>query len=290
MRLFLLAVLASVGASSLAAQERTAPHPISRDEAMTMPTEVLASVLLGQLGTRVTAVTRPNYRPGSSRVVVSGLQDLTFATEPHATDVVGLCAANLIEVDFEHLAYDNNRSDTPVRVRGVRAELVYKVFGELEPLAEVSETRQAEEDRRCRQAGPVIPPNYSDGREPNFFRYRGDLDLATALLALQRALGGQHEPVSCNRGNINCLDPAATMGGLNLASLAYVHVAALDAGNEPNRYRIEASFVLGADENQRFTMGFAVEAQISQCCRNTDRIQSIGPGRFWVGPVSVETP
>jgi hypothetical protein len=294
MRLFLLAVLATMAASPLAAQERAAPPAVSRDEAMTMPLDTLVDIVLRQTGRRVTSVTRPNYGSSAGLETISSLRDLAFATEPYAANVVGLCAANLIDVEFEYPGYRNNQSDTPVRAHQVRAELVYRVIGAIDPAAEVdrlSEDRKAEENHRCRESGPVIPSNYSDLQRPLFFSYQGDLRPERALLVLQRALAGQRGVMTCDR--VECGNQTGALDGLDLDKLVYVHASPTGVGSpigavgERDRYRIEARFRLHADEHSAFYMTFAVEADISACCLGQDPILSIGPSRLSLGPISI---
>ena len=284
---FLIALLVA-STSPLAAQTRS-PPPVTRDQAMTLPPDELAEIVLRQLGARVTSVTRPNFsRDTSDMEMVSALQDLTFATAPHATNVVGICAANLIDVHFElppaRPGIDNNRADTPVRATGLRAAEVYKVVGEIEPYAEVSEARQAEENRRCAEAGPVIDPNYGDREQPGFFHYQGEITHVTALLTLQRAIGearaGRYRDIRCPPQSAECRDPAALLGGLDLARLGFVHVSPAGVGDDRDRYRIAASFRISADAHNQDYWTFEMEAEISERGGYPDPIRRLGRSQF----------
>jgi hypothetical protein len=288
MRLPALTALLIASASPLAAQTRS-PPPVTRDQAMTLPPDALAEIVLRQLGARVTSVTRPNFnRDTTGMEMVSALQHLEFATAPHATNVVGLCAATLIQVDFERPparpGIDDNRADTPVRASSARAAEVYKVVDEIEPHAEVSEARQAEENRRCAGAGPVIPANYSDREQAGFFNYEGALAPATALLALRRAIGearaGRYRDIGCPPPAAECRDPAALLGGLDLASLGFVHVSQRGIGNDRDRYRISASFLISADAHEQDYWVFEMEADISERGGYPDPIRRLGPSHF----------
>jgi hypothetical protein len=292
MRLPLLLALLAVPASPAFAQ--TTPPAVSRDEAMTMPLDTLVDIVLRQAGRRVTSVTRPNYSSSAGVETVSSLLDLAFATEPYAARVVGLCAANLIEVEFEYPGYRNNRSDTPVQARHIQGELVYRVIDAIDPAARVdalSDDRKARENRRCREAGPVIPSDYSDLQRPYFFRYQGDLLPERALLVLQRALAGDRGTMTCDR--VECGNQTGPLEGLDLDKLVYVHAGPTGVGpptgavGERDRYRIEARFRLHADVRSSFYMTFAVEADISACCLGRDPILSIGPSRLSLGPISI---
>jgi hypothetical protein len=288
---FLIALLL-VSAAPLAAQTLSPPPPVTRDQAMTLPPDELAEIVLRQLGARMTSVTRPNFnRDTSDMEMVSALQDLTFATAPHATNVVGLCAANVIDVHFERPparpGIDNNLAETPVRATGVRASEVYKVVGEIEPHTEVSEARQAEEDRRCAQAGPVIQPNYSDRKAANFFHYQGSVTPATVVLALQRAIGdaraGRYREINCSSDAAECRDPPTLLGGLDLAKLGFVHVSGTGAQEESDRYRIVASFLINADAHNEEYWVFEMEVEISELMvagASSDPIRRLGPSRF----------
>jgi hypothetical protein len=291
MRLPFLIALLAASTSPLAAQTRSPPPAVTRDQAMTLPPDELAEIVLRQLGARVTSVTRPNFGADADMRMVSALQDLTFATAPHATNVVGLCAANLIDVHFElppaRPGIDNNRAATPVRATGVRASEVYKVLGEIEPHTEVSEARQAEEDRRCAQAGPVIQPNYSDREAANFFHYQGSVAPATAVLALQRAIGearvGRYREINCSSDAAECRDPPTLLGGLDLAKLGFVHVSGTGVGEESDRYRIVASFLINADAHNEEYWVFEMEVEISELMvagASSDPIRRLGPSRF----------
>jgi hypothetical protein len=288
MRLPVLIALLAASASPLAAQTRSPPPPVTRDQAMTLPPGELAEIVLRQLGARVTSVTRPNFGPDAGMRMVSALQDRTFATAPHATDVVGLCAATLIEVEFERSPAppftDNNRADTPVRASEMRVAPVYKAVGEIEPHAEVSEARQAEEHRRCAAAGPVIDANYSDRELAGFFHYEGTMAPATALLALQRAIGearaGRYRDIGCPLGMAECRDPAALLGGLDLANLDFVQVSYVGIGDDRDRYRIAASFRISVDAHNRDYWLFEMEAEISERGGYPDPIRRLGPSHF----------
>jgi hypothetical protein len=283
---FLIALLVA-SASPLAAQTRP-PPPVTRGQAMTLPPDALAEIVLRQLGARVTSVTRPNFGPDADMRMVGALQDLTFATAPHATNVVGLCAATLIDVQFDlppaRPGIDNNRAAAPVRATGVRAAEVYKVVGGIEPHAEVSEARQAEENRRCAEAGPVIPSNYSDRERPGFFRYQGEISYVTALLTLQRAIGearaGRYRDIGCPPRSAECRDPVALLGGLDLANLGFVRVARAGVGDERGRYRIAASFRIGGDGHERSYWLFEMEAEISELGGYPDPIRRLGRSQF----------
>lgn len=282
----LLALALSAMAAPSAAQ--APPPPVTRDQAMILPPGELAEIVLRQLGARVTSVTRPNFGPDADMRMVSALQDLTFATAPHATNVVGLCAATLIQVEFERPpaqpGIDNNRADTPVRASGLRAAEVYKVVGGIEPHAEVSEARQAEENRRCAEAGPVMDANYSDRAQPGFFHYEGALEPVTALLVLERAIGearaGRYREIDCPPGRAQCRDPAALLGGLDLADLGYVHVSGDGMGADRDRYRITASFRISADAHEQDYWIFEMDAEISRFGGHPDPIRRLGPGHF----------
>lgn len=263
------------------AYAQNAPPPVTRGQAMTLPPNELADIVLRQLGARVTSVTRPNFDRSTGMEMVSALQHLEFATAPHATDVVGLCAANRIEVDFEPPAprpdIDTNRAETPVRAQTVRAMEVYKVVGEIEPYAEASEDRAAEEDRRCAAAGPVIPADYNDHGRATFFPYDGTLDRVTALLVLQRAIGeareGRYRDIGCGGGAAAC---GTLLGGLDLANLGAVSATPAGVGGNRSRYRIGASFLISGGAHSQESWTVAIEADLSTSGGLADSIQRLG--------------
>jgi hypothetical protein len=288
MKRFLAIALLVAFLTPAAAQTEAAPPPVTRDEAMTLPPDELAQIALRQLGARVTNVTRPNFGASSDARIVSALSHLMFATAPHATDVVGICTANLIEVSFERPptrpGVDNNRAETPVQAREALAMQVYKAVGEIEPFAEVSEMRQAEEERRCAEAGPVIGADLDDRARADFFHFEGSVAPVTALLALQRAIGearaGRYRDIRCTANATECRNPAALLGSLDLANLGYVQVAPTGVGADRDRYRIEASFLIRADAHDEQYWVFAMEAQIDELDRRSDPIRRLGPSRF----------
>ena len=253
MRLPLLLAALAVPAPTLA---QNTPPPVTREQAMTLPPDQLADMVLRQLGARVTSVTRPG--PGS-------LQRLVLATAPRATDVVGLCAATRIEVDAE--AGPGN----------VRAVEVFRVVGELEPYAEVSEARAAEEDRRCAGAGPVIPADRNDRGRAFFFDYSGPVDRVTALLVLQRAIvearDERYRNVGCGPAAAVCADPPAILGALDLANLVTVTAAPSGAGG---LHRIGAHFLIEGDARARNYWTVTVEADLSDPDGLIDSIRSLG--------------
>jgi hypothetical protein len=287
MRTFLPIAFLVMAASPVAAQREASP-PVTRDQAMTLPPGELADIVLRQLGGRVTSVTRPNFGASSDARIISALDHLTFATAPHATDVVGICAANLIEVGFERPPAepwsDNNRAATPVRAREALATQVYKVVGGIEPYAEVSEMRQAEEDRRCANAGSVVRADYTDRTRADFFHFEGSVAPVTALLALQRAIdeahAGRFRAIRCPAATAGCHHPAALLGSLNLANLGYVHVAPTGVGDEGGHYRIEASFLIHADAHDEEFWILAIEAQLDELGGLADPIRRLGAGRL----------
>jgi hypothetical protein len=267
MRLARSIALLAASASPLAAQ---APPPVTRDQAMALPPGELADIVLRQLGSRVTSMTRPNFSPDADMRMVSALQDLTFATAPRATATVGLCVADRIDVAFEPPAprpgTDANRAETPVRARSVRAMQVYKVVGELEPYAEVSEARQVEEEARCAGAGPVIPADYNDHARTSFFAFGGGGDAVTALLVLQQAIGearaGRYRDISCAAPAPECRDPSALLGRLGLATLMSVTMTRVGGVEDPDRHRIGASFLISGDSNSQSYWIVGIDAWI----------------------------
>ena len=272
MRLPLLVATLAVLAAPAHAQ--TAP-PVSRDQAMTLPPDQLADIVLRQLGARVTSVTRPQFNADTGMQMASALQHLEFATAPHATDVVGLCAANLFQVEFEPpINAEMNRAATPVRARSVRAVEVFKVVGEIEPYAEVSQSRAEEENRRCEGAGPVIPADYNDHARAPFFEYSGGIDRVTALLVLQRAIGEARDGTYRNIG-CACSNPAQVLGSLDLAN-----VTALDAGpvsvTDRTRYRIGASVLISGTSSAREYWRVAIEVVLSERSGLVDSIRGLG--------------
>lgn len=281
-----------IALTSPAAAQTGPPPPVTLDQAMTLPPNELADIVLRQLGARVTIVERPNFGPSSDMRMVSALQHLILATAPRATNRAGLCVANLIQVDFDRPparpGVDNNRADTPVRVREMRAMPVYKVVGTIGPAAEMNEARRAAEDRRCADTGPVVYPNYSDREGATFFHYDGGIAPVTALLALQRAIdearAGRYRDiaVSCHSDAVACRDPAALLGSLDLANLGHVQVAATGVRDEMDRYRIQASFLINVDSHNQEYWIFAMEAEISELMGSgdSDPIRRLGPSRF----------
>lgn len=275
MRLGVLAVLLVASASP--ALPQAGPAPITRDEAMTLPPAELAERVLRQLGAQVQTMTRPNFAAASDMRMVSALQDLTFATAPRATDIVGLCAADRIDVNFERNPADPNESETPVRVRRIRAAQVYKVVGDIEPYAEVSEERQAEEERRCAGAGPVVRADYDDGGRAHFFRFEGADGPATALLVLQRAIGEaraeRYRQIRCVAGVADC---TAQLGSLDLGRLSHLEIGPIGVGGDRSLRRVAATFLIDGDAHSEVYRTVEIEAEIDEWGGASDPIRRLG--------------
>ena len=264
MRLTLLfAGLAALAPPALA---QTAPPPVSQDQAETLPPGALADLVFRQLGARMTSVTRPTTSGAAAGT--GSLSSLVFATAPYATATVGLCAANRAEVELQMPVPpppNGNGPTTPARAWLVRAAEVYKVVGEIEPYVEVSEQRAAEEDRRCAEAGPVIPARLDDRSRAFFFDFEGAVDPVTALLTLQRAIAeaqaGHFRDIRCTGGGAECRQPATLLGRMRLTNLQSLQISPAGAG--AGRYLIGASFLIGADGHFESYWSVALEAEIS---------------------------
>jgi hypothetical protein len=300
MRLPLLLALLAVPATSALAQTAPPPAGITQEQASTLPPDQLADMLLRQIGTGVTSVTRPHYGPGTERRVAGPPTELRLATAPHATMVVGLCAATLIEVSLEappfRLGDNPDRSRLRSQARQLRAAEVYKVVGELEPYAEVSEQRAAEEDRRCAEAGPVLPAYRNDYRRTPFFTYHGGNGPETALLVLQRAITGartgSYRNIGCDAAAQFCRNPRRMLASLELADV--LSLSASPIGLPGVRYRISASFLFPGASGERDYWTVVVEADLFNGDEMTDSVRNLGRtvlARALTGEVSVrETP
>jgi hypothetical protein len=274
-------LLLSLVALAAPAHAQNGPSPITREQAMTLPPDQLADIVLRQLGTRVTSVTRPQFNPDTGMQMAGALQHLEFATAPHATDVVGLCAANRIEIGFEPPATpEANRAGTPVRAGTVRAAEVFKVVGEIEPYAEVSEDRAAEEDRRCAAAGPVIPADYNDHERAPFFEYSGAIDRVTALLVVQRAIvdarEGRYSDIRCDLARAECRNPSALLGSLDLANLTFLNSGSGRPDGERVHFPIIATFLISGDAHRREYRTLAINADLALRDGMADTIRGLG--------------
>lgn len=279
-------LIAPVAALAAPAAPQSAPPLVTQEQVLTLPPEELADIVFRQIGARMRSVTRPTFGPANSGDTLSVL---SFATAGHATDVVGLCAATVVEVDFEPspaaaAAAPAPAAGPPARALGARASQVYKVIGEIEPYAEVSEDRQAEEERRCGEAGPVIPASFGDRGRPLFFGFEGALHPVMALLVLQRAIGEararRYRDIGCaslaraDRRPAECRDPRALLGGFDLANLLDVQIS--PAGVRGNRHLIRASFLISADANFELYWSLALEAEISDIDAGSEAIGHLG--------------
>lgn len=253
------------------AHAQTAPPPLTLEQALSLPPDQLADIALRQMGARMTRVTRPTASGNTPRP--NSLTSLVFATAPHATATVGLCAANRAEVEFETPVappFSANGPTTPARARLLRAAEVYKVVGEIEPYVEVSEDRAAEESRRCAGAGSVIPARTDDFSQPYFFAFEGDVDPVMALLVLQQAIADAqaetYRTISCApppRGqpaSPECRTPPTLLGGINLASLVDLRMA--PAGLNGPRRLIRARFLIPGAARRYWAL--TIEADITR--------------------------
>ena len=301
MRLPLLLILLAVPVTPALAQSEP-PAGITQEQATNLPPDQLADILLRQIGTGVTSVTRPHFGPGTERRVAGPPTRLSFATAPHATMVVGLCAATLIEVSLEappfRLGDNPNRSGVRSQARLLRAAEIYKVVGELEPYAEVSEQRAAEEDRRCAEAGPVIAAYQNDTRRTPFFTYHGGIGPETALLVVQRAItgtrSGRYRNVGCavHVAAQFCRNPRAMLASLELSGVLSLYASPI--GLPSNRYLISASFLIPGRPGERDYWTVIVEAELFGGDDTRDPVRSLGRtilANAITGQVSVrETP
>ncbi len=236
---------------------------VTAEAAASLPPEQLAGLVFHDLGARMTAVSRP---PGRDGGVFPMLERLVFAGAPHPASV-GLCVAIRAEVDYMPSGAD--RVTTPAHVRAIRAAEVYKVTGEVEPYAEVTEQRAAEETRRCAAAGPVIPALQGDISRAYYFTFEGEALPELSLLVLQQAIAGAQEgryrTVGCAasaRSSPECSNPVALLGGLNLANLVSLQIA--QPGLNGNRHLIRARFLIPGAARAQLYWSVAVEADISR--------------------------
>ena len=274
MRLLLLVTALALPAAPLAAQGR-GPPPVTRDQAMRLPPDELARRVLGQYGQQVTSVTRPNFGPDSDMRMVGALQDLTFATAPRPAEMAGLCVADRIDISFEHDGA--NEAATAVRPRQIRAERVYKVIGEITQRVTIEETRQAEERRRCAQAGSVIDANYSDRGRAHFFHFSGSDTPFTALLVLQRAIGearaGRYRDIRCAGDAAQCV---SQLGALDLATLSSVSIGPAGTGGGRDLRRVSGSFLIQGNSVYRHYRDVEIEVELGTVGGQLDAILRLG--------------
>jgi hypothetical protein len=281
-RLSLLIAPLALFVASAAAQ--TGPPPLTQEQALTLPPAELADIVFRQIGARMRSANRPTLSGPPNPDGIPHI--MSFATAPHATDVLGLCAATVVEVDFEPAPATAAAPSqgTPVRARSFRASEVYKVIGEIEPYAEVSEADQVRENRRCAEAGPVIPPSLGDRARPAFFGFEGAVSPMMALLVLQRAIGGaragSYRDIGCSsltgepRPSAECRDPRALLGGLDLVDLIGVQISPADVSG--NRHLIRASFLIRADANSDVYWSLSLEAEITDIVAGPEAIGRLG--------------
>lgn len=249
---------------------------ITREGVASLPIDRLASLAFRELGTRMTAVTWPSN-------LNSGLVGLVFAGAPHSAEV-GLCAAMRAEMEFVGAAppsFSGYDPTAPMQVRSVHATQVYKVVGPVEPYAEVSEQRAAEEDQRCAPAGPVIPASEDDISRAYYFPFEGEDSPNVTLMALQQALTdareGRYRNVSCAasaRSASECRNPAALLGGLDAGNLASLQITL--PGLSGNRNVIRARFLIPGAPRARLYWSVVMEVDIARPPNAAERIERFG--------------
>lgn len=274
--LLILALPACVAPAPAQNDARNEARPaVTAEKAASLPPDQLAELAFRDLGAWMTAVSRPAEREGA---VFPMLERLVFAGAPHHASV-GLCAAMRAEVDYMPSGAD--RVTTPAQIRAVRAAAVYKVTGDVEPYAEVTEQRAAEETRRCAAAGPVIPAVQGDLGRAYYFTFEGEELPELALLVLQQAIvearEGRYRAVTCTaaaRPSGECRDPTALLGGLSLGNLVSLQVT--PAGLGGNRSVIRARFLIPGAARAQLYRSVAVEADISRPPGEAETIERLG--------------
>src|ERR1700710_483490 len=115
-----LVAMAVAGTTALLARE---PEPLTKVTVRTMPEQVLARRLFGELG-RIMLPDVYHGRPG--RRPTRPLDLLSFATVPGAANAEGLCETQWVTVYFEP-AGPLRGADTPVRPRRINSSTAYIV-------------------------------------------------------------------------------------------------------------------------------------------------------------------
>ncbi len=273
MRVALLLALALAACSAPApAQNATAPARVTAEAAASLPPDQLADLAFRQLGTVMTAVSRPASREGG---VDPTLERLVFAGAPHMASV-GLCEA--MRAEFSYTPSGADRPATPANLGLVRAGQVYKVVGPVEPYVELTQDRLAEENQRCAGAGPVIPASQGDLSRAYYFTFEGEALPELSLMVLQQAIAdareGHYRTVGCAanaRSAPECRDPSALLGGLDMANLVAVQIAPSGFGG--NRHLIRARFLI---PRTAVYWSVAVEADISRPPDEAETIERLG--------------
>ena len=252
-----------------------APPAVTAEKAASLPPDQRANLAFRQLGAGMTAVSRPPSREGA---VFPMLERLVFAGAPHPGSV-GLCVAMRAELGYMPSGAD--RTTTPASLRMIRAADVYKVTGAVEPYAEVSEQRAAEEARRCAAAGPVIPAIQGDVSRAYYFTFEGEDLPELSLLVLQQAIAeaqaGRYRTINCAasaRSSPECRDPVALLGGLNPANLVSLQIA--PAGLGGNRNLIRARFLIPGATRAQLYWTVAIEGDIARPPNEAETIERLG--------------
>lgn len=286
MRVLLLTLVLTACGAAAPTQNNArneAPRAITAEQAASLPPDRLADLVFRDLGVRMTAVSRRTQPPG---IVSSSLLHLVFAGTPHG-GTVGVCAAMRADVEFFLPAPPPGTVSGPatptttLQVGRIRAADVYKVVGEIEPYAEVSEQRAAEESQRCAAAGPVIPAVEGDISRSYYFTFEGDTSPDVALLVLQRAIAdareGRYRTIACaasGQASPECHNPVTLLGGLNMANL--VSLRMVPPGLAGNRYVVRANFLIPGAPRAQLYRSVAVEADMSGPPNAAETIERLG--------------
>lgn len=219
-----MSLAAFAAAALIALQPGDAPgSSLTREEARTLPVDILARRLLGAAGELVREVMRPPPQPHPDE---TGLRQLIFASAPRWARVAGLCTADIFLLRFEPAAEPVGNAEPPVRVAGLGVTTGFRVVGDLESGGDLrTEAEQREYEPLCARAGPVLR---TEGRGSSFFRGTREgapfnpNDAAFAARTFRAAIANADAivPIQCSddrsRGLPSiCIDPRRTLAGLS---------------------------------------------------------------------------
>ncbi|HEX8193977.1 MAG TPA: hypothetical protein VF552_13860 [Allosphingosinicella sp.] len=145
------------------------PTLLTREEALSLPANVLARRLLGATGAIYTEIERP-VAPDPLPMGPPGLNSLTFAGAPRWSGYAGICVADVVTVGFQPVGPTVADARQSVQVDSLVTEQRFRIVGDTSGGDRADGSDRERQRRLCDNAGPVLALDRDSRR---FFSVRG---------------------------------------------------------------------------------------------------------------------
>ena len=162
-------ILFLAAAAALASQSPRDAPTLTRREALTLPADVLARRLLGEVGALYSEVERP-VAPDPLPMGQDGLRALTFATTPEWSGYPGICIADVVTIGFQSVGERVGDARQPVQVNSLAVGQRFRIVSDAREASSPDGPDEDVQRRLCDGAGPVLAPDRDSRR---FFMVRG---------------------------------------------------------------------------------------------------------------------